>query len=280
MNRLVLTPPLSTLWAEGDAFAAAAALARDAAAGEVVRDLEGRRTLRFEIAGRGYYLKHQNGIGWGRILEELIHLRRPVLGAGNEWQAIQTCHALGVPTMTAVAYGERGRGPARRVSFLVTEAIEPAVDLDVHTRGWRETPPAVPHKRALIAAVADIARRMHAGGMNHRDFYLCHFLLRTDAAGSASTPPQLALIDLHRAQMRPATPRRWRDKDLSALYFSALDIGLTRRDKLRFLRDYFAGPLRATLQREAALLRHLEHEAARLKRRYERKFANRPALQR
>ncbi|CAL96184.1 lipopolysaccharide core heptose(I) kinase RfaP [Azoarcus olearius] len=278
MNRLVLTPPLSTLWAERDAFAAAAELAAAAAPGTVVRDLEGRRTLRFEIDGRGYYLKHQNGIGWGRIAEELVHLRRPVLGAGNEWLAIQTCHALGVPTMTAVAYGERGRGPARRESFLVTEAIEPAVDLDVHTRDWRSTPPPVAHKRALIAAVAEIARRMHEGGMNHRDFYLCHFLLRTGA--SADEAPRLALIDLHRAQMRPATPRRWRDKDLSALYFSALDIGLTRRDKLRFLRAYFPGPLRATLQREAALLRHLEHEAARLKRRFERKFANRPALQR
>lgn len=278
MNRLVLTPPLSTLWAERDPFAAAAELAGSAAADSVVRDLEGRRTLRFEIDGRGYYLKRQNGIGWGRIAEELIHLRRPVLGAGNEWQAIQTCHALGVPTMTAIAYGERGRGPARRESFLVTAAIEPAVDLDVHTRDWRNAPPPAAHKHALITAVADIARRLHEGGMNHRDFYLCHFLLRTDAG--AEGVPQLALIDLHRAQMRAATPQRWRDKDLSALYFSALDIGLTRRDKLRFLRAYFPGPLRATLQREAALLRHLEHEAARLKRRYERKFANRPALQR
>lgn len=277
MNRLVLTPPLSALWAERDAFAAAAELARSATGAAVVRELEGRRTLRFELDRRGYYLKRQNGIGWGRILEELIHLRRPVLGAGNEWLAIQTCHALGVPTMTAIAYGERGWGPARRESFLVTEAIEPAVDLDVHTRAWRDTPPPPAHKRALIDAVADIARRMHQGGMNHRDFYLCHFLLRTDAPGAT---PQLALIDLHRAQMRPATPRRWRDKDLSALYFSALDIGLTQRDKLRFLRRYFPGPLRATLQRETALLRHLEREAARLKLRYERKFANRPALQR
>ncbi|THF63146.1 lipopolysaccharide core heptose(I) kinase RfaP [Pseudothauera nasutitermitis] len=277
MNRLELTPPLSTLWAGRDAFAAAAELARNATGGAVVRDLEGRRTLRFEIDGRGYYLKHQHGIGWGRIVEELIHLRRPVLGAGSEWRAVQTCHALGVPTMTAVAYGERGRGPAWRESFLVTEAIEPAEDLDAHTRTWRDTPPPPNHKRALIAAVAGITRRLHEGGMNHRDLYLCHFLLCTDAPGDA---PRLALIDLHRAQIRPATPRRWRDKDLSALYFSALDIGLTQRDKLRFLRHYFPSPLRATLQREAALLRHLEREAVRLKRRYERKFANRPALQR
>ena len=51
---------------------------------------------------------------------------------------------------------------------------------------------------------------------------------------------------------------RWRNKDLAALYFSALDIGLTRRDKLRFLRSYFQQPLRQTLQEEGRLLAWLE----------------------
>jgi heptose I phosphotransferase len=279
MNQLVLTPPLSALWAERDAFAAAAELAHAAHGDALVRDIEGRRTLRFEIDGRGYYLKLQNGVGWGRIAGELLRLRAPVLGASNEWRAIQTCHALGVPTMDAVAYGERGRGPAHRESFLVTAAIEPAVDLDVYTRDWREQAPPPALKRALIDAVATVARRLHEGGMNHRDFYLCHFLLDLDPP-PAPGALRVSLIDLHRAQVRARTPRRWRDKDLAALYFSALDIGLTRGDRLRFLRAYFPGPLRATLARERRLLDHLEREAARLKLRYQRKFANRPALQR
>lgn len=279
MKELVLRPPLTALWAGRDPFEAAAALARSARADELMRDIEGRRTLRFEIDGQGHYLKVQRGVGWARIVGEFARLRRPILGAANEWQAIEACHALGVPTMTAVGYGERGRGPAHRDSFLVTAAIEPAVDLDTFTRGWRSEPPPVALKRELIREVARIARRMHEGGMNHRDFYLCHFLVKTDP------PPvpgalRLFVIDLHRAQMRPSTPRRWRDKDLAALYFSALDIGLTTRDKLRFLREYFPDPLRATLGRERRLLAHLEREAARLKLRYERKFAGRPALQR
>lgn len=279
MNRLELRPPLTTLWSGRDPFAAAAELARDAAGDDLVRDVEGRRTLRFEIDGRGYYLKLQDGVSWGRIAEELIHLRRPVLGAGNEWDAIVRCHELGIPTMTAVAFGERGAGPARRDSFIITEAIEPAVDLDVFTRNWREQAPRPTLKRALIQAVASIARRLHEGGVNHRDFYLCHFLMRTTPEPAPDTL-QLALIDLHRAQLRSQTPRRWRDKDLAGLYFSALDIGLTGRDKLRFLRAYFPGSLRETLQTEHTLLTDLEHEAARLKLRFERKFANRPALQR
>lgn len=274
MSTVFLAEPFATLWAGRDPFAAAAALT-----GTVVRELEGRRTFRFELDGRGYYAKLHRGVGWGEILGNLVRGRLPVLGAENEWRAIRAFHAHGLGTMTAVAFGDRGRGPARRESFLITEALEPAVDLDTYTRGWATNPPPVALKRALLEEVTRIARGMHEAGINHRDFYLVHFLLALDPP-PAPGRLRLSVIDLHRAQLRRRTPRRWRDKDLAALYFSALDIGLTRRDKLRFLRDYFPGPLRDTLKREARLLAHLEREAARLKRRYERKFAHRPALQR
>ena len=84
---------------------------------------------------------------------------------------------------------------------------------------------------------------------------------------------RLSVIDLHRAQTRASVPRRWRDKDLAALYFSALDIGLTRRDALRFLKHYFQRPLRDILRDEARLLDWLEGKAARLRARYLRKYA-------
>ena len=91
----------------------------------------------------------------------------------------------------------------------------------------------------------------------------------------APTPEhlKLSLIDLHRAQIREQTPRRWRDKDLASLYFSALDIGLTRRDLLRFLRIYFNRPLRSILLDEAPLLKQLGREAERLSERFQRKYA-------
>jgi heptose I phosphotransferase len=93
-----------------------------------------------------------------------------------------------------------------------------------------------------------------------------------------SNPPptadrlRLSLIDLHRAQVRD-TPRRWRDKDLAALYFSVLDIGLTRHDLLRFLAAYFARPLRRVLREEAPLLSRLANERQRLQARFARKSA-------
>jgi len=73
--------------------------------------------------------------------------------------------------------------------------------------------------------------------------------------------------------VRAQVPRRWRDKDLAGLYFSALEIGLTRRDKLRFLKAYFASPLRDTLRLEAPLLALLERKAQKLQARFERKYA-------
>ena len=85
---------------------------------------------------------------------------------------------------------------------------------------------------------------------------------------------RLSLIDLHRAQTRAQTPRRWRNKDLAGLYFSALGIGLTHRDKLRFLQVYFQRPLRDVLRDEASLLTWLQRKSERLQSRFLRKYAS------
>lgn len=267
MSTLFLDEPFRSLWQNRDAFEAVEALQ-----GEVFRELEGRRTLRTEVAGQAFFVKIHRGIGWGEIFKNLLSLRLPVLGARNEWEAIARLNQVGVATMRAVAYGERGANPARRHSFIVTEALAPTISLEDWCRDWATQPPPPPLKRALIARVADMARCMHEGGMNHRDFYLCHFLLHTEPPPTPDAL-RLSLIDLHRSQVRSATPRRWRDKDLAGLYFSALNIGLSRRDLLRFLRGYFPRPLRDTLREEASLLRKLAQRAEKLQARYLRKYA-------
>jgi len=260
--KLILAEPFKSLWAGRDAFEAVEALQ-----GQVYRELEGRRTLRTEVDGRGYFVKIHRGIGWGEIVKNLLSAKAPVLGAAQEWQAIQRLTAAGVSTMTAVAYGERGSNPARQHSFIVTEELAPTVDLEQLSLNWAQQPPLPGLKWALIREVAQMTGAMHRAGVNHRDCYICHFLLHTDRP-IQTDDLRLSVIDLHRAQVRDAVPRRWRDKDLAALYFSALDIGLTRRDKLRFLRTYFQRPLRQVLREEASLLAWLERKAAKL---YERK---------
>lgn len=268
---LHLSEPFATLWAGQDAFRQVEGLQ-----GEVFRELEARRTLRTEVEGQGYFVKIHRGVGWGEILKNWLTLKRPVLGADQEWEAIHALTAAHVPTMTAVAFGERGANPANRHSFIITEELAPTISLEDFSLDWTATPPSPALKRALIKEVASMTRRMHQAGVNHRDCYICHFLLHTD---QSPTPEhfRLSLIDLHRAQIRPSVPRRWRDKDLAGLYFSALNIGLTRRDKLRFLREYFARPLRQVLVEEAALLAMLEAKAGQLQARFERKYAKGPS---
>jgi heptose I phosphotransferase len=267
---LFLDEPFKSLWSGLDPFVAVEVLK-----GEVFRELEARRTLRTEVAGRGYFVKIHRGVGWAEILKNLLSLRLPVLGAANEWRAIRRLAELGVDTMHGVAFGQRGSNPAAQHSFIVTEELAPTISLEDYCRDWPSQAPPVEFKRALIGRVAEMAGRMHRGGVNHRDFYICHFLLHLDPEPSIDHF-KLSLIDLHRAQIRSQTPRRWRDKDLSSLYFSALDIGLTTRDRLRFLRTYFDMPLRKILRDEARLLAHLEREANRLHARFLRKYAKSP----
>lgn len=80
MNEQVwLAAPFDRLWAGRDPFEAVEALR-----GEVFRELEARRTLRTEVDGRGYFVKIHRGVGWAEIVKNLVCLRAPVLGAGNE----------------------------------------------------------------------------------------------------------------------------------------------------------------------------------------------------
>ena len=247
---LVLREPFDRIWAGQDAFDVVPGLE-----GRVIRDKEGRQTLKFELGGKTYYRKLHTGVGWREILKNFSQAKLPVIGARNEWLAINRLSALGLDTLTPVAYGKKGLNPARQKSFLITEELRDTLSLAVHTETWPLQPPAPAQRRALIVKVARIARSLHQAGINHRDLYICHFLLdQSKAAGLDPLNPRLFLVDLHRAQIRQRVPRRWRVKDLASIYFSSLDIGLTRRDVLRFLRVYFDQPLRLTLNTPAMRL--------------------------
>jgi lipopolysaccharide core heptose(I) kinase len=221
------------------------ALADRAGTRDIYRNKEGRKTLRFVEGGRPYFLKLHTGVGWGEILKNYAQFRAPVIDAGNEYRAVLELQAIGVDTMSVAAYARSGNNPARIHSMLVTDELVNTVTLEDYCADWAQQPPAVSVRLKLIAKLADSAGRMHRAGINHRDFYLCHFHL--DEQSLQQGPVRCHLIDLHRAVKRSKTPRRWLVKDLAGLYFSAMDCGLTRRDLLRFMRLYFPGGLRQAL---------------------------------
>ncbi len=260
-----LKAPFDTLWQGKDAFVEASRLQ-----GDVFRELESRRTIRFEVNNASYFLKWHQGTTLREVVKNLISLRLPVLGADREWNAIHRLKTLGVDTMEGAAFGQKGSNPLRRTSFIITEDLSPAVSLEDYCADWAVNPPALAIKRILIHRLATMVRRMHQGGVNHRDCYLCHFLLRQPFNGTEEDM-KLSVIDLHRAQIRRQVPQRWRDKDLIGLYFSSLGIGLTSRDVYRFLQIYFKQPLRNILKNESGLFLTAQRKAEKIRERTVRK---------
>lgn len=232
-----------------------------------VRAVAQRRTFRFELDGRGYYAKVHHGVGWPEIFKNLLMGKAPVLDASNEFRAVQHLTDVGIATLRVAAFGTQGTNPARRHSFLVTDEIDEATTLEDLTLHWSDRRPAVADKWELIDAVADLAGTMHRAGINHRDFYLCHLLVRSAAGGAR----ELLVMDLHRAQHRPRVPRRWLVRDLAGLYYSSLDIGLTRTDVCRFLSRYYGVPLRDVFRKHGRMLATVAERAARLYQKAQRK---------
>ncbi|MCC5796459.1 MAG: lipopolysaccharide core heptose(I) kinase RfaP [Methylophaga sp.] len=257
-NSCYLRDDLSQAWVGQSIFDVVAELD-----GEIFRNKEGRRTLRFELDGRSYFLKYHAGVGWLEIFKNLLALRLPIISARNEWQAIEFLQKHGLDTMTLAAYGERGWNPARRQSFVITDDLTDTMSLEWVGEQWQQRPPSFASKQALIRKLADISRVMHGNGMNHRDYYLCHFLLDKDFehSNSFTTDTPVYLIDLHRAQLRQRTPQRWIIKDLGSLYFSANRVPLTRRDILRFMKIYSGMPLRKLLKTQQPFWQQVQQRA-------------------
>lgn len=233
--------------------------------GKVHRQIKHRRTVEAEIGGRRYFIKAHRGCGWREVWKDWLQFRPPIVSARTEWEAIERVQRLGLATTTVVGRGERGRAPARVESFLITEALEDMIHLEDLARDWGglRGPRQKLLKRALLERIARIARTLHEAGLNHRDFYLGHFLVKNRAwtDWQPGDPLELFLIDLHRVQTWDSLPLRWRVKDIGGLLFSALDAGLTRRDLLRFIRLYRGRPWHESLAADSSLWRQVLRNA-------------------
>lgn len=245
---LIVKEPFATEWKNKDPFKEVEKIS-----GEISREVKTRKTLRFDFCKKSYYLKLHHGISYLEAVKNLLRFRKPVLGADQEWHAINVLKNAGVDTMTPVVYGQKGLNPIKRTSFIITEDLSPVISLEDYCKNWSFQPPTVATKRQLIDRVAIMVRNMHGAGVNHRDCYICHFLLHLPFNGKNSDF-KLSLIDLHRAQCRDSVPIRWRNKDLVSLFYSVKDLSLTQRDYFRFLKIYFNKPLRKILQDEKKML--------------------------
>jgi serine/threonine protein kinase len=122
-------------------------------------------------------------------------------------------------------------------SFLLTKEIEGIERLD-HYLPRNYSPPLhtshIKEKRSLLKELAQLVKRLHRLGFNHRDLYLCHILVKKE-------PPhtwKIYFADLHRVDYRKKVRLRWKVKDLAALNYSADRNTITRTDRLRFIKYY------------------------------------------
>jgi len=228
--------------------------------GEIYRQVETRRTFRFEQSGETYFAKLHYGVGWKEIIKNLLQFRLPILGARNEQKALVLLDESGIPVPELVGFGLEGRNPATRHSCIVTKSLINTLSLEDCCRQNLMTPS---RKYPVIRRVAELARRMHEVGVNHRDCYICHFHLSLE--GQNFREPELFVIDLHRAHIRDHTPTRWRVKDVGSLLFSAVEEdAINRNDLFRFMQIYSNKPLRQTLHRDDVFWKKVKVRAQRL----------------
>jgi len=226
------------------------------AGGREYRVAPGRSTVRIELpdprGGRcALFVKRYTHAPCCGGLRRLLRMDPPRSSADRELRSLYRVIDAGVPTMRWVAVGEErpGGGAAQR-SCLVTEEIAGAVQADEYCEaafGADRSREATLRKRRLIRAMARLARRFHCAGLVHRDFYLCHILVRPREGAE----PALHLIDVARVERRlGGAPENWIVKDLAALLFSSWPSPathirspvFTQTDRLRFAREYFQTP--------------------------------------
>jgi tRNA A-37 threonylcarbamoyl transferase component Bud32 len=227
--------------------------------GQVAKNvLRERNTTRLELVDAGgatctLYLKRHQRPRVTELIKPLFRLTRPIVGARNEWEAILRFHEIGIATMVPVALGEAdGR------SFLMTQGIEDCQKLTAWMESHRHSPRnslrngdpgncELAALRNIVTDLADVARRMHAAGMHHQDFYLTHLMVPQSGRTGA-----IHVLDLGRARFQPRLARRWIVKDLGQLNYSA--DGVSASDRLRFFKRYLG---RNFISEDRALARRI-----------------------
>lgn len=218
----------------------------DAAMGVVSLDRyhakQGRSTARVRLDAPGgpvsVYLKRHDGLPWSARLKAMLWPEGDRTPATVEWRHLERARALGIAVPEVVAAGEEVGPWGRLRGFLMVAELVGADEVNRVIPRLAETlGPAefARVKRGVVAEMAEIAAKLHAARLFHKDLYLCHYFL--DPTG----PPgaRLTLIDLHRLGRHRLTPWRWRWKDLGQLLYSTEGVaGVDDRDRLRFWKHY------------------------------------------
>jgi heptose I phosphotransferase len=146
------------------------------------------------------------------------------LPAEAEVRGLRLLRDKGIPTPSLVGWGSL----ADRRSFVITE------DLAGYRAADKLIQEGVSFDR-LLAPCADLAAQLHAGGLHHRDLYLCHFFARVE-----EDTVDVRLIDAARVRPLGFLPQRWIVKDLAQFWYSTLTLPITSQQRDQWLARYAA----------------------------------------
>jgi tRNA A-37 threonylcarbamoyl transferase component Bud32 len=142
--------------------------------------------------------------------------------AQDEVNGIQLLAAAGMETVPLVGWGHIADGR----SFIITEDLAGYRDAEKLVAG------GMPFEK-LLQPTAQLAGKLHAAGLHHRDLYLCHFFARED------DPSELRLIDVARVKALPRLlSRRWIVKDLAQFIYSTMSLEISDEQRKRWLEEY------------------------------------------
>ena len=252
---IFLTNELKNLFSSGDFFSIAENIE-----GEIFRKTANRITKEFTFEGNRYFIKLHYGVGWKEIFKNIFKFRAPTIGASPEWKALKKLRSLGIECPEPVGFYSSGINPATLKSFLITRSLINTVSLEEALKKRKFQELSFSKKREFIEKIALISRNLHKSGINHRDYYLCHFHVDKDMDANKS----IYLIDLHRAQLRSFVPTRWASKDIGGLIHSAMGFDLTEKDFYRFMGTYLQCSIRESLQTHSKFLKTTRNRAFRM----------------
>lgn len=213
--------------------------------GRCLRVLRDRENWRLELpdrdrTNRGLFLKRHHVRSWSSRLRARLGMGPGETAGRAEARNARRLAAAGIDVMHLVAYGEHLRADGTLESFVLTDELRQHIPLDrfftqrFAPRDLHHVRPREAHFDDLLRRVAEVARRFHQAGYNHRDLYCCHFFIHEPEPGRFD----VRLIDLQRVEHRRRRRWRWIVKDLAQLAYSAPRDRVSCTQKLAFMRHY------------------------------------------
>jgi hypothetical protein len=185
-----------------------------------------------------------------------LHVKRfPASARGtparDEVRGIELLQHAGIPTVPLVGWGSLADGR----SFVVSLDLDDFRDAEKLVQG------GLPFADVLEPS-ADLAAKLHAAGLHHRDLYLCHFFAKV----VGGQPPELALIDPARVKALPNWfAKRWVVKDLAQFWYSTTKLPVADEQRDAWLVRY-ARQRGLPAAEQASLRRAIVRKSARIAR--------------